>query len=303
MAMTKTSVGIIPLLCWAVASQIQLKAATAGSPQLVQAIVGFNAPNTLGLPCTSCLGFPAGTVWIQPDHFVSAGSSGLYYAVFQENGWSGNLNSNFQLSGGGGVLQDVILNGTLTNGQGLLVLSASETIPDTTYSGPATLTVTTTATPNDGSPPFILASMVDMMVGTTNIRGVVQVFAGLNASNDDLFPCTDCGPPGTIGIQPDQFPQPGTSAVEYVLFESAGWYGTVNSTMDLIEKSGVVQSLPLGALIDSRDTVLTLISADFSPAGNGYIGPAALRVSSTATSRHGSGEHFTYKSFSPLTIQ
>jgi hypothetical protein len=265
--------------------------------------VGFNRPNDLGMPCAGCLGFSADTVWVEPNQFVSSGSTGLYYTVLQEDGWSGNLSVTFALTGAGVLIQDMIVTGTLTKGQGLLVLSGSAVIPQTTYSGAATLTVTTTATPADGSSPFILKSFALMQVGTTGIRRVVQVFAGLNAPNESEFPCTSCGPPGAVGVQPYQFPQPGAGAAEYVVFQTDGWDGGVDSTMDLVDRGKIVESQSLGASIADRGPFLTMISVGTFPAGNGYTGPATLVVTTTATSRRGSGQPVTFRSFSPLYIQ
>jgi len=284
-------------------SQTRLRA-QAGSPHLVQAFVGFNQPNTLGLPCAGCLGYPATTVWVQPNQFVSSGSNGLYYAVFQENGWSGDLSAAFNLIGAGGVIQTTILNGTIANEQDLLVLSGNATIPETTYSGPNKLVVTTTTTPSDGSSPFSLISSVDMEVGAAGIRRLVQVFGGLSAGKTFGCSCVHCGPPGAAWVEPDLFPGPGTGAVEYVLFQADSWLGTVSTTIDTIEAGKIVQTTGLGGEIAGYlSRSVAWFGVDASPAGPEYAGPATMRVTTTAASELGSGQPFTLQSFCPLNIQ
>jgi len=156
------------LVSWLLSSRT-LEAA-ASSSNLVLGFVGFNEPNSLGLPCAACPGWPTNVVLVHPNHFISSGSIGLYYAVFQENGWSGQINASFTLTGAGTVIQTVTLNGTINSGQDLFVLSGDTTIPDTAYAGPALLTVTAIATPNDGGSPFTLTSGAIMQIGTSGIR-------------------------------------------------------------------------------------------------------------------------------------
>src|ERR1700691_2690545 len=295
----KLSGTVIGLLCCAAPSQTALKG--AASLQLIQAFVGFNQPNDLGMPCSGCLGFSSSTVWVQPNQFVSPGSTGLYYAVFQNGGWSGSLSASFVLRGGGAVIQNTVINGSVSSSQDFFVLSGNATIPQTSYSGPAVLVATTTATPGDGSSPLTLTSSAVMMVGTAGIYGLVQVFAGIGMGSN-VFPCTGCGPPGAVGIQPNQILGPGGGGSEYVVFQAHDWEGSVTSTLDVVEKSGVTQSQTLVASIEGHD-VVSVVGGGTIEAGSSYSGPASLRATSTATSRRGAFESFTFQSFSPFYIE
>jgi hypothetical protein len=273
------------------------------SGHVVQALAGFNKPNDMGLPCAGCLGFSGGTVWIQPNHFVSSGSEGLYYAVFEQNGWSGGLSVDFQLSGGGNIIQDIVVNGAMSASQSLVVLSGAATIPQTTYSGPAALTVTTTGTPDDGSAPVVMSSSVAMMIGATGIRGIVQVFAGISGTDPSHFglPCTDCGPPGTVGVVPMSFFGP-PFAIEYAVFQAHEWEGSTTCTATLVAQGKVIpQPLSCG-LVEGTD-VVTMFSSGANPGVPGYTGSASLRVITNAISRRGVYQTFVLGSFAPLYFE
>jgi len=130
-------------------------------------------------------GFPAGTGAVQPNQFVLSNSAGLYYFVFQTNGWTGDLSVTFSLSEAGAVVQTVAVTGSVTAQQArsALVLSGSATIPQTAFVGPATLTATTTATPSNGAKPSILKSYSTLEVGGAGARRVVQAFVGTSTSS------------------------------------------------------------------------------------------------------------------------
>jgi hypothetical protein len=270
--------------------------AGGSSPSLVQAIVGFNKPNEHGLPCLSpCLGAPSGTVLIQPHHFISSGSKGLYYAVFQGTGWGGNLSASFQLSAKKEIIQQMTVQGAL-KGQGLTVLSGSTTIPQTNYSGPAILTVTTTATPSDGSPAFTLTSLVGMQIGKVGIRRLVQVLAGVSLTAS-VIPCVGCVTlPDAVAVQPIAFlPTQGTL---YAVFQGVKWAGNVKTTFDLLEGTHVGWSVSTGGIVSGS---LAMIKVDPSLAAS-YSGSAAIRVTTLATpAGHNTG--FTLKSYEPVEVQ
>jgi len=306
MKMHQPALALVAFVCCAATGQ---SAATAGSPQLVQAFVGFNQPNDYGLPCVNCLSYTDGTVFVQPNNFVSSGSAGLYYVVLQANGWAGEIDASFKLVGGRNVIQRMTFSGTITAGQTTIVLSRSATIPQTTYSGRAVLEVTTTATPSDGSPQFFLKSSAIMEIGKTGTHRLVQVFAGLSYSSagQGFRPCAypDCGPPGTIGVLPAQFPEPSSPPAYYVAFQADGWIGTVNMTYDLIERGKLVQSYSQAggiAQAHSHGHLVAVFGYGGSLSGP-HVGPAIVRVITKAGSHHGATKAFTLQSSSPIEIQ
>jgi len=304
MATHQISIALAVLACSA-SGQAQ-SPATAGSPQLVQAFIGFNQPNTQGAPCANCFGVYG--VVVQPNQFVSSGSTGLYYAVFQENGWTGSVSTTFHLSAAGTVIQTMVLNGTVTSGQGWVVLSGNATIPTTTYSGPADLTATTTATPADGLPPFALSSYGPMVVGTTGAHHLVQAFAIYSSSLFGSYPCLmDCvaGLPGAMAVQPAQFQQPGvTAAASYVFFQADGWKGQVHMNFDVVEAGKVVFSQYIGGYIGGQAALsVSGFGVDGGAPGGGYVGPAILNVTTTAVPQYGVQTPFTLKSSSVVEVE
>jgi len=201
---------------------------------VLQAFAGFNQPNDLGLPCASpCLGAPAGTIIVQPNHFVSSGSAGLYYAVFEANGWTGDLSATFSLSEAGTIVQTLTVAGSISSEQAYtaVVLSGSATIPQSAYVGPATLIATTTATPSSGTP-FTMKSSATMEVGGAGTRRVVLAFAGISYSpnSESGFPCAapQCPlpiPPGTVAVQPAEFQGHFVGGDFYAVYQADGWLG------------------------------------------------------------------------------
>jgi hypothetical protein len=280
-----------------------------GTRHLIQAFAGFNQPNDLGTPCTGpCFEVPAGTVVVQPNHFVSSNSAGLYYAVFQTNDWAGNLSVEFTLSEAGSVVQTVTTTGTISAAQARspVVLSAAAAIPQSSFVGPATLTATTTATPNNGGQPLTLKSYATLEVGGSGTRRLVQVFVGLSGSDAPFAtPCAYPGcqfgiPPGSVAVQPVQFQANGDSSVYYSVLQANDWRGDVTGTFDVIEAGKVVYAVPFGPAYIGY--ALQVVGEDSSPLETNYIGPATLEVNTNATQQGGINQ-FDLTSYAPVVYQ
>jgi hypothetical protein len=279
---------------------------------ILQAFAGFNQPNTLGLPCASpCFSLPAGTVIVQPNHFVSSNSLGLYYAVYQANGWTGDLNITFTLSEAGEVVQTVTAAGSITSDQANSpsVISVNSTIPQNAFVGPATLIATTTAIPGDGSPPFTMKSSSVMEVGGMGTRRVIPLFAGISTGNGGTYPCaaSQCNtglPPGSVAVQPAQFQSPRIGGIFYAAFQVDGWYGEIGGTAVATQGKQTYLSVPVGGSVGNGQEAYSavLFSADgYSQDNDAKPGPALLTVTTTATQR--SGNQFNLKSTAPIWVQ
>ena len=230
----------------------QAQFGATGIRHLVQAFAGFNQPNDFGTPCASpCFASPAGTVVVQPNHFVSSNSAGIYYAVFQADGWIGDLSTTFELSEAGSVVQTLTITGSISAKQAhsAVVLSGNADIPQSSFVGLAALTATTTATPDAGGAGFTLKSSSQLQVGAAGTRRVVQVFAGISSSNGGTgYPCTppECPlqiPPGSVAVQPNQFQGPGTDGAYYAVFQAEFWQGVTGTTCQVMEAGEVVYTI------------------------------------------------------------
>jgi hypothetical protein len=255
---------------------------------------------------------PAGTVVVQPNQFVSSNSAGLYYAVFQTNGWTGKLNVNFSLSEAGAIVQTVAVTGSVSPEQArsVVVLSGSATIPQSAFVGSATLTATTTATPSNGGEPFTLESYSTLEVGGAGARRLVQAFVGISSSDGGTglpfaYPaCPFSIPPGTVLVQPAQFQSSGDHSTYYSVFQANDWQGDVQGTCDVIEAGRIVYTVPFGPgyVGGQGGHPVQLLGEDGQPLQGNYIGPAMLRVTTNATQQGGVNQ-FTLTSYAPIVVQ
>ena len=249
---------------------------------------------------------------IQPNHFVSSGSTGLYYAVFQTNGWTGNLTATFSLSEAGTVVQTMIASGTVSEDQAYaaIVLSVAATMPQSAFVGPAMLTASTIAVPSDGGPTLNLTTYATLEFGGTGTRKLVQAIVGISSSNGESgFPCDTphCAiqiPPGSVAIQPAAFlgvPDGGT--IYYAVVQANGWGGEIQSTAEVTLKGHLLYTIGLGGIVAGRQEDYSVVL--FGSGGYvrfGYSGPAVLTVTSVATSSSTRGQ-FTTTSYAPLQLQ
>jgi hypothetical protein len=134
----------------------------AGTRRLVQAFAGISEP----APCagTTC-GVPSGTVAVHPDQFPRPNTAGVYYAVFQADGWVGSLSAICEVTESGAVVQTVPITGFVAGSQAYSVVAIGEAgvpLPGS-YVGPAAMIVTTTASAGGGTP-FTLTSYSPLQV-------------------------------------------------------------------------------------------------------------------------------------------
>jgi hypothetical protein len=107
---------------------------------------------------------------------------------------------------------------------------------------------------------------------------IVQSMIGINAESQTtpcLSPITTCYgvPSGNVVIQPQTLLTQGTEVTWYAVFQTGTWMGTIVETVT--DSSGIL-------------LVSTVMMAEtaFVPV-KGYVGPAVLQVTTTATSRSG----------------
>jgi len=282
---------------------------TTTSRAIIQVFAGFNQPGQ-GTPCAApCFGAPAGAVVIQPEGFVVASSSGLYYAVFQTNGWTGDLTTTFTLSEAGVVVQTATATGSVStaNAYSAIVLSVPTIMPQNSFVGPATLTATTTALPSGGGSPQGSKTYATLQVGGAGARRLVQAFVGISSIGPaQAFPCAapECPfsiPAGSVMVQPAAFQNaPGNGNIYYIVVQANDWLGEVAGTAQVIEDGHVRGRASVGGLVSFPYSVI--VGAGSGPALNGYPGPAILRVTTTATERGGTNR-FTLTTYAPLEVE
>lgn len=284
-------------------------AGAATTRAIIQVFAGFNQPRQ-GTPCAApCFGAPAGAVVIQPESFVVSSSSGLYYAVFQTNGWTGDLTTTFTLSEADVVVQTATATDSVStaNAYSAIVLSVPAIMPQNSFVGPATLTATTTALPSGGGSPQGLKTYATLQVGGAGTRRVVQAFVGISSiGTADAFPCAapQCPfsiPSGSVMVQPAAFQGvPGNGSVYYIVIQANDWLGEVAGIAQVIEAGHLLASTSVGAIVSSPYSVI--VGATDGPALYGASSPATLRVITTATQRGGTNR-FTLTTYAPLEVE
>ncbi|HXM46060.1 MAG TPA: hypothetical protein VN924_32805, partial [Bryobacteraceae bacterium] len=133
----------------------------AGTRGLVQ-VFGILSES---LPCTGATcGAPSGAVTVNLDQFPSSGSGGGYYAVFQADGWYGDLAITFEVAEGGSVVQTLHRDGFVAPSEAYSVQSLGSTSSPLPGKGLAILSSITTASPGGGQTPFTLTSYSPLQV-------------------------------------------------------------------------------------------------------------------------------------------
>jgi hypothetical protein len=252
-------------------------------------------------------GHPLERSWFSKIKFVSSNSTGLSYAVFQTNGWTGSLSPTFELSEASAVVQTMTAGTSVGKQQAssAFVLNVAATISQSSYVGPGVLTATTTVTPNTGRTPFSLKAYLTLQLGGAGTRRVVQAFVG-NLANNSGFPCAGlpCGlPANAVAVQPDQFPQSHTAGAYYAVVQARRLVREPRRRFEVTEAGSVVQTLPLGGFIAPPEGQSALVfSTSVSPLPGKYVGQAILSLTSAA-SPAGGHTPFTLTSYSPLQVQ
>ena len=133
-----------------------------GARAVVQVFVGLSE----SLPCTGpTCGVPSSdALTVHLDQFPNHGSGGLYYAVFQADGWYGTLVGAADVTEGGSVVQTLPLGGFIAPSEAYSVKVLSSTSSPLPGEGLAILSSTITASPGGGQTPFTLTSYSPLQV-------------------------------------------------------------------------------------------------------------------------------------------
>jgi len=126
------------------------------SANLVQGLVGAQTAGGTGTPCVSpgvngCFGTPPGTVVVQQNLLLPPNVGVTYYATFQTGQVRGGATVLFEIVEGGTVVQQTTVNGVAILPNSTILVGTGTGTPNNGYVGPATLTVTTTATLDGGA--------------------------------------------------------------------------------------------------------------------------------------------------------
>lgn len=268
--------------------------------QIAQALVGMTATNGTA-PCvgdgtTECYGIPSGAVAIQPDMLPAPGATPTWYAVFQTAAWAGNLSVTFELLESGVPVQSATGSATAAQNSTTLV-TVPQTVPSNGYSGPATLSVTTTATPTSGGTPFTLRSAVEIEVGASPKHQVVIALAGYSQGGvGSSTPCIGGAPDGCYGVPlgvavlwPQNVWVSNYTTAWYAIFQAGNWRGTLQNTIfTLTERGNVVMTYGPSTYGGGPDGLVQAGAGLSTGPHNGYMGTANLAVAATAVGRHGS---------------
>lgn len=122
------------------------------------------------------------------------------------------------------------------------------------------------------------------------VAEVVQAFAGISQGNGTL-PCANPGgangcygvPNGSVALQPYHFIPPNQREFYYAVFQTGNWGGTLGVTFEIVEANVVIQTVAAPVVTVSPNSVVLVSMAEAIPDNNGYVGPAKLTATTTAT--------------------
>lgn len=145
-------------------------------------------------------------------------------------------------------------------------------------------------------------------VGAASTAQVVQAFAGISQGNGTL-PCVNPGGPngcygvpnGAVAVQPYHFIPPNQQEYYYAAFQTGNWSGTLSVTFQVLEKNVVIQTVTAPAVSVGTNAVALVSLPQSIPDNGGYIGPAKLTATTTATPAAG-GTAVTLASSAALQI-
>jgi hypothetical protein len=281
--------------------------ARAGNPvPIVQAFAGISAGNGT-LPCANpggangCYGIPDGSVVVMPNQILSENAAGVYYAVFETANWSGSLSVTFQIAEAGTVVQTATASGT-ANANSVTLISTPTSFPaNNGYQGLATMSVTTAAMPFGGGAPLTLRSGTIIQVRPPgNAITKVLTFTALGyACWNPPSQCSYLIPKGAVLITPeDIFSTKVTVPQVYSIVQTGYWVGSIDCTWQ-VNEGGTTVGTSTGTVSARNDTV-AVVSDGIGIASNGYLGPALLGATCTATASH--GPPATFKGYTLLQV-
>jgi hypothetical protein len=285
-----------------------------GNASIAQGILGFGVPSSLGAPepCVgtgttgSCYGVPAGLLVVPTNLLVPAGTAGVFYLSVETADFSGTADTTFRLFESGTLVLRTQVLGSAINANAKTIVAKAGEIPAGTYTGPATLTATTTVTPQGGGTPVTLTATTQLYIvpppsgdespGATTGAGlrIAQGFVGFQLAVDGPGPCvgegsaSSCyGVPSGIGVLPlDLIVPAGIGGAYYVSSETANANGSISTVYQVVENDKVALHLAVGPypLLGNRTVFFAVDSG--VPKGT-YAGPATVVATTTVAPRDG----------------
>jgi len=277
--------------------------AQAGNPVgIVQAFAGISQSDGT-LPCANpggangCYGIPNGSVAVMPAQIISGTPPPVnYYAVFETASWSGTLNVSFDIVEAGAVVQTITASGSASLNSVTMIFAPATFPTNNGYTGRATMNTTTTAMPAGGGSALTLKSSTTVRVRPVGqqYQGVVALlFTGMDSaycwSPNPVNACYGV-PDGAVVVAPQNILSAPYSGSVYSALQTGYWVGTISCTWQLTEAGTVVGTT--SSYLGARNDAIVFPNSSMY-VNSGYVGPALLSVTCTATSKYDPMETFT----------
>lgn len=294
---------------------VQPESGTAGgNATIAQGILGFGVPSSSGAPepCVGtgtagfCYGVPAGLLVVPTNLLVPAGTSGVFYLSLETADFSGTADTILRLYESKAEVLRMEVTGSTINANAKTIIARAGEIPAGTYTGPATLTASTTVTPQGGGTPVTLTASIQLYIVPPPSSGdgpdatgaglrIAQGFVGFAISSGPTgpVPCVGSGAanfcygvPTSVVVLPLDLLVAPVGGVYYVSIETANANGGSSMVFQVIEEGKIALQFTDGPepLLGNRTVIFGEVSG--IPAGT-YSGPATLIVTTTVAPRDG----------------
>jgi hypothetical protein len=253
-----------------------------------------------------CYGVPAGLLVVPTNLLVPAGTSGVFYLSLETADFSGTADTILRLYESKAEVLRMEVTGSAINANAKTIIARAGEIPAGTYTGPATLTASTTVTPQGGGTPVTLTASTELYIvppsSSNDSRSatagaglrIAQGFVGFQLVLDGPGPCVgdgtanSCyGVPSGIAVLPlDIIVPAGIGGAYYVSSETANANGSISTVYQVVESDKVVLQLAVGPypLLGNRTVFFAVDSG--VPKGT-YAGPATVVATTTIAPRDG----------------
>jgi hypothetical protein len=302
-----------------------------GNASIAQGILGFGVPSSPGAPepCVGtgtagfCYGVPAGLLVVPTNLLVPAGTAGVFYLSLETADFSGTADTTLWLLESGTVVLRMQVAGSAISANAKTIIAKAAEIPAGTYTGPATLTASTTVTPQGGGTPITLTATTQLYIvphpssgdGPDATMGaglrIAQGFVGFAVFSGPTTPapCVGSGAPNfCYGVPADIaalpldliIPAGTTGGAYYVSSEVASAHGGVSTLYQVVEDGRVALQFMAGPYPFLGNRLYFWADEDEIPAET-YTGP--VTVIATTTIAPGNGEPSFPTLTSGITLQ
>jgi hypothetical protein len=296
---------------------VQPESGTAGgNATIAQGILGFGVPSSSGAPepCVGtgtagfCYGVPAGLLVVPTNLLVPAGTSGVFYLSLETADFSGTADTILRLYESKAEVLRMEVTGSTINANAKTIIARAGEIPAGTYTGPATLTASTTVTPQGGGAPVTLTASIQLYIvpppnsgdgpDTTTDVGlrIAQGFVGFGIPPQPSGPSACAGngesnfcygvPVGVAVLPLDLFVGPTIGGVYYASIQTANANGDGSTLFQFVQGGKVVLQFTQDdeSVLGNRIVFFGEVSG--IPAG-AQVGPATVIITTTVAPRDG----------------